>query len=202
MSDLQARFDEEQAKGYRGARIDPNPNSAYSQESDPMTSPRAPRHGSDFVIIDEYADPDSPYFDEVHNRTGLSDAEAEAAGDVTETGTIPAQGTAGTAGANRTLFKAPSDGTATGATFTPTATITGDATNNRTFQVYNKTADHALFTIDTVATKTGGTGYEMTADGSDQTVSQDDVIEVRQTVGGTGVAHGGAEFAVAFDQAD
>lgn len=202
MSDLQARIDAENEKGYRGARIDPNPNSAYSQESDPMTSPRAPRHGSDFVIIDEYADPDNPYIEDIHNRTGLDDADVAAEGLRTVTGTIPAQATAGTAGANKTLGKSPVDGTATGATITPVGTITGHADNNRTFKVYNKTADHPLFTVTTTATKTGGAASALAADGSDQTVSQDDVLEVRQTVAGTGVAHTGASFTVSITAQD
>lgn len=201
MSDLQARFDAEQAKGYRGARIDPNPNSAYSQESDPMTSPRAPRHGTDFVIIDEYADPENPYIDQIHDRTGLDEEALTAAQTQTLTTTLAAQGTAGTAGAAKTLGTANFDGEVDSATITPTATITGDATNNRTFKVYNKTADHALFTVTTTTTQTGGTEYSLAADGSDQTVSSGDVLEVRQSVGGTGVAHGGATVTATITQA-
>lgn len=200
IASTEARIAEEQEKGYRGARVDPNPNSAYSMESDPMTSPGAPRHGTDFLIIDEFADPDSPYFADVHGRLGLDDADVAAARVKTLTKAITAQATAGTAGNAQKIEDAPSDGTVTSAKFTATAAITGDAVNNRTFKVYNKTADHPLYTLTTTATLAAGAETAMAADGADQSVSLGDVIEVRQSVAGTGVAHGGGSVAVVVTQ--
>ncbi len=201
MSALQERFDEEQAKGYRGARVDPNPNSAYSQETDPMTSPRAPRHGETFLHIDEYADPNNPYIDDIHTRAGLSDEDIEAAGQVTITGAIAAHATAGTGQTTVLASKAPADGEVEAATFTPTATITGHADNNRIFTLRNKTKSEDLGSLTTVATKTAATQYTFTLDGT-PVVSQGDVISVIETVAGTGVAHGGAAVSVTFQQTD
>jgi len=192
----EARIAEEQEKGYRGARVDPHPNSAYSMESDPMTSPSAPRHGTNFVIIDEFADPASPYFGDVHGRMGLDDSDVAAAGLQTLTKAAPAQAVAGTAGAAVLMGDAEHDGTVLTAKITPTATIVGDAVNNRTFKVWNKTANHALFTVTTTATKNAGVESDMVADGADQTVSLGDDLEIRQTVAGTGVAHTGVSIKI------
>ncbi len=201
MSTLQERFDEELAKGYRGARVDPNPNSAYSQESDPMTSPRAPRHGSNLLHIDEYADPSNPDIGSIHDRTGLTDAEVEAAGEVTITGAIAAHATAGTGQTTVLDARAPADGVVESARFTPTATITGHADNHRIFTLRNKTKGEDLGSLTTVATKTAATVYTFTLDGT-PVVSEDDQISVIETVAGTGVAHGGAAVSVTFQQDD
>ena len=201
LGDLPERWAEEQTKGYRGARIDPNPNSAYSQETDPMTSPRAERHGSNFVIIDEYVDPDSPYADQVHDRTGLSDADVLAENTHVITAAIPAEATAAATNDTNLDESAPADGTVTAATFTPTATITGHADNNRTFKLRNATTDEDLGTLTTVATKTAATAYNFTLDGT-PTVSQDDDLEVTETVAGTGVAHGGGTVRVTITATD
>lgn len=201
LGDLPERWAEEQAKGYRGARIDPNPNSAYSQETDPMTSPRAARHGSNFVIIDEYVDPDSPYADQVHDRTGLTDEEVEAAGQVTDSVAVAADATGTTGQTTLEPDTAPFDGVLESASFTPTATITGDATNNRTFTVHNVTKNTNLASVTTVATKTAATDYAMTVSGTPE-VSEGDELSVVETVGGTGVAHGGATISLTFQQTD
>jgi hypothetical protein len=201
LGDLPERWAEEQAKGYRGARIDPNPNSAYSQETDPMTSPRAERHGSNFVIIDEYVDPDSPYADQVHDRTGLSDADVLAENTHLIVAAVPAEATASDEPTTTLDETAPADGTVTGATFTPTATITGHADNNRTFTLRNATTDEDLGLVTTVATKTAATAYALTLDGT-PTVSQDDELEVVESVAGTGVAHGGGTFRITVTATD
>lgn len=163
-----------------------------------MTSPGPgdqPRGGYR-IEIDEWADPDNPHADNIHGRVGLTDAEALAANTQVIDGSVPAQAVAGTAGANKTMGKAKFDGTVTTAKLTPVGTITGDATNNRTFKVYNKTKDHPLFTVTTTATKTAATQYSLAADGSNQKVSEGDTIEVRQSIGGTGVAHTGVAFEI------
>lgn len=185
----------EQEKGYRGARIDPNPNSAYSQETDPMTSPRAERHGSNFVIIDEYVDPDSPYAAQVHDRTGLTDAEVLSDNTEVITIVVPAHATAGTGQTTDADETAPFDGTVTSATFTPTATITGHADNNRIFTLRNETKGETLATLTTVATKTIGVAAAMTLDGTPD-VSEGDELSVVETVAGTGVAHAGGTVRV------
>lgn len=41
VSEVQARADEETAQGFSGTKVDPLPNEAYSQETDPTTSPSA-----------------------------------------------------------------------------------------------------------------------------------------------------------------
>lgn len=202
-SSVQAAVDAETAKGYRGARVDFNENSAYSQETDPMTSPGGIRYNQ--INIDEYVDPENPMDTDttpIFGRTGISDP-AEAAFDVqTLTIAAPAQATAATGQTTEAPKEIKSDGTITGATFTPTATIVGDATNNRIFKLRNVTAGHPLFKIDTVATKTGGTSYAMVADGGDQSVSIGDELQVIETTGGTGVAHGGASVVATSTEQD
>ena len=190
-SSLQTEFDADLAKGYRGARVDPNPDSAYSQKTDPMTSPGVIPYNKSQINIDEYADPDNPDTP-VYGRPGITDAELTALDLQTITQAIAAEATAGTGQTTKVGTAVEFDGTVTGATFNPTATITGDATNNRTFKLHNDTAGHPLFTITTTATKTAGVAVAMTADGSDQTVSAGDELSVIETTGGTGIAHGGA----------
>lgn len=201
MTELQERFDAEQAKGYRGATVDPNPNSAYSQETDPMTSPRAPRHGSNFLHIDEFADPNHPDIDEIHGRAGLSDEDIEAAGQVTITDTIPAQADADTVQTTELDDVAPFDGVVEAASFTPAETITGDATNNRVFTLRNVSKGEDLGAVTTVATKTADVAAALTLDGT-PTVSEGDELSVIETVGGTGVAHDGGTISVTFQQTD
>ena len=156
-----------------------------------MTSPRAPRYSQ--INIDEYADPDNP-LQPIYGRPGITDAEEIVLDTQHITSSVTAEATAGTDRTEDLEGQSEFDGAVTGVTFSPTATITGDGTNNRTFKVWNKTADHALFTITTTATHTGGSVTAMVADGSDQTVSVGDEFEVKETHGGTGVAHGGATF--------
>lgn len=201
MTELQERFDAEQAKGYRGATVDPNPNSAYSQETDPMTSPRAPRHGSNFLHIDEFADPNNPEIDNIHGRSGLSEADIEAAGQVSDTITVAADATGTTGQTTVEPDRAPFDGVVEAATLTPTETITGDATNYRTFTLRNVTKGENLGSVTTEATKTGGTAYPLTLDGTPD-VSEGDELSVVETVAGTGVAHAGATVSVTFQQTD
>lgn len=196
---LQEDFDADAAKGYRGARIDPNPNSAYSQETDPMTSPRAARHGTNFVVIDEFADPDNPDIDTYHDRTGLDDAAVEAAGESTDVVVLLADASAATGQTTTADTTADDDGVVTAAVFRPTATITGDADNYRTFTLRNATKDEDLASVTTVATKTAATDYTMTLDGT-PTVSAGDEFEVVETVAGTGVAHGGGTVTVTVQQ--
>lgn len=198
-TELQERFDAELAKGYRGARVDPNPNSAYSQETDPMTSPRAPRHGSNFLHIDEFADPSHPDIADIHGRSGLDAADIEAAGEQTLTDTIPAQAVAATVQTTVLDFAAPSDGVVEAASFTPDATITGDATNNRIFTLRNVTKGEDLGAIDTTTTLTEDVAEALTLDGTPN-VSGGDKLSVIETVGGTGVAHGGGTISVTFQQ--
>lgn len=198
VSSLQDEFDADLARGYRGAKVDPLPNSAYSQESDPMTSPRAPRHGSNFLTIDEYADPDNPDIDTIYGRAGLDDAASDALNTQTITDTVPAHATAGTGATTPLDGAAEFDGSVTAATFNPTSTITGDADNNRIFTLRNATKDEDLASITTVATKTGGAAVAMTLDGSPD-VSAGDEFEVVETVAGTGVAHAGATFVITVE---
>lgn len=204
VSSLQTEIDADQERGYRGAKVDPLPNSAYSQETDPMTSPGSgdqPRGGYR-MQIDEFADPDNPHIADIHGRVGLTDTDVLTALTQHLTGSVDAQATAGTAGANKELGQSQFDGTVTAVSMTPVGTITGDATNNRTFKVYNKTAGHALFTVTTTATKTAGVSSALVADGSNQSVSEGDELEIRQTVGGTGVAHTGVAFTVTIVATD
>lgn len=190
-SSIQAEFDADLARGYRGARVDPNPNSAYSQETDPTTSPGVVPYGQSQINIDEYADPDSP-FQPIYGRQGITDADLPNLDKQTITQALAAEATAGTGRTTEVGTASEFDGTITAATFNPTTTITGDATNNRTFKLHNDTAGHPLFTLTTTATKTGGVAVAMTADGGNQAVSIGDELSIVETVGGTGVAHGGA----------
>jgi hypothetical protein len=203
--EVQDRIDAENAKGYRGARVDPEPNSAYSQETDPMTSPRAARHGTNFMHIDEYADPDNPEYEHIYGRMGLDSEEGqdrvEALGETTDVVVVLADASAATGQSTTGDTTPDDDGLVEAATFRPVATITGHADNHRIFTLRNATKGEDLASITTVATKTADTDYAMTLDGS-PTVSAGDELQVVETVAGTGVAHGGATVTVRMQQTD
>lgn len=100
--------------------------------------------------------------------------------------------------------EAPFDGTVTAVTYTPTATITGVATNNRTIQVVNRGQSGAGSTV--VATLTFGAGtnaaaFDETAvplsgTPANLTVAAGDILEFRSSANGTGLADPGGRVAV------
>lgn len=205
---IETKFDAEQAKGYRGAKIDPEPNSAYSQETDPTTSPRAQRHGTDFVEIDQFADPNNPRIDSIYGTDGLTDA-ALAAQDVqVKTDTAPAEVTASDVDTTPLEgLTAPFDGAITAVRIKTAGATTGHASNFRVFTVRNKTkgVNVAIWSTDSDVdgTLADNTYVSMGVEGSGAgNVSLGDEFELVETVGGTGVAHGLVTVEATFNQTD
>lgn len=202
---IETKMTAEQAKGYRGARVDPEPNSAYSQETDPTTSPRAKRHGTDFVEIDQFADPDNPRIDSIYDTDGL-DAEALAAQDVqVKTDTVPAEATAGTAQTtDLESADAPFDGLVTKVRIKSAAGVTGHATNGRIFTVHNKTKNTTVATWSTLTGAQGSltTAFQDMVLAAGDECSTGDEYSVVETIAGTGVAHTGCTFELTFNQTD
>src|SRR4051812_10669288 len=113
---------------------------------------------------------------------------------------VPAQGTAGTT-QSRVIGECQHGGTVREATLLPEAAVTGNATNFRTFQVVNKGQSGAGSTVvasfATSATPANDlTAYDekamtLSATAANLVVAEGDILAAVETVGGTGVAHGG-----------
>lgn len=113
--------------------------------------------------------------------------------------TVPAAGAAVTQ--DEAIGEVPFDGSVTGASITPEANLTANATNYRTFQIVNKGLDGngttviATFATDTVTTDDLADFDEkaitlsVVADATD--VLQGQILAAVETVAGTGVAHSG-----------
>lgn len=112
--------------------------------------------------------------------------------------TIPAQGTAGTAG-DQTLGEAPFAGTVTAATLVAEAAITGRATDNRKFAIVNKGTDglgtrevaSITFAAGANAAAFDETALTLTATAANLAVAAGDVLAVVETINGSGMTHSG-----------
>ena len=109
----------------------------------------------------------------------------------------PAQGTAGTT-ENFIAGRAPFDGTVASVSIIPDAALVADATNNRTFTLFNRKQDgNGTAVVATLVTNVAGGNWAardekpmtLTAVAADLQFSQGDIFEMVETVGGTGVAH-------------
>jgi hypothetical protein len=117
--------------------------------------------------------------------------------------TIPAQGTAATT-QDTVIGEAPFAGTVTEVSFYPEAAVTAHATNIRTFRVVNKGAAGAGTTV--IASRSTVTSNSMvafdewtvtlSATAADLVVAAGDVLVCDETVGASGVAHGGGVIKV------
>lgn len=115
-------------------------------------------------------------------------------------GDVAAQSTAGTT-QDEVIGEAPFAGTVTGASITPEAAVTADGTDFRTFRVVNKGSDGsgdtvvASFATDTVSDDDlvafDETELTLSATAADLEVAEGDILVADETVGGSGVAHGG-----------
>lgn len=200
---LKTQFDAETAKGYHGAKVDPNPNSAYSQETDPMTSPGViPYYKSQFQI-DEWADPANPEYDNIHHtRAGITVAEAALLRVRTIDGNAPAVAVAINTQTTALDVVSPFDGDFTGATITAVVAITADATNNRKFVLRNETKGRNQYEFTTSTALAAGAAVVMSAvSGANLAVSEEDEFSIVETVNGTGQAHGGVHVIGTINQA-
>lgn len=199
---VQAEFDADLEKGFRGARVDPNPNSAYSQETDPTTSPRAGRLGDSRFLIDEYMDENNPDADKNHTRQGIVDGSPSQVADSTQVvGPQSVVARAAGAGGTTTFTEtAQFDGSAASAKVTLDTALTGDAANNRTLTVRNVTKELDMFALTTTATIAAGTATTIPVNGAatNREVSSGDKFSLVETTAGTGVARsvGTVEFTV------
>lgn len=125
------------------------------------------------------------------------------------TANIPAQGTAATV-QSRALGRAPFAGRITSARIIPEAAVTGNATNFRNFRIVNKgqtgagttlmasfatnaTPANDLVAYDEKAAALSGTE-------ANTLVAAGDILQVDETVGGSGVAHGGYRVEVTLEK--
>lgn len=117
---------------------------------------------------------------------------------------VPAQATAGTAQA-AIVGEAPVAGVVVAASIIPAAAVAANATNFRVFTLFNRGATGVGTT--SVATLTTATVSLVDNDEAAMTLSgtpanlalvANDVLEVAESVGGTGVAHGGYEITVEY----
>lgn len=122
--------------------------------------------------------------------------------------TVAASAAAGTA-QSHTVDIAPFDGTVTAVTFTPDATVTGAATNYRTFTLVNKgQAGAGSTTVASLAFSSGSvvaTGFDETAitlsgTPANLTVAAGDVLAWVETVAGTGLSSPGGVVSVVIDR--
>lgn len=126
---------------------------------------------------------------------------------VTRTITAPAVGTAGN-DASTPAVEAPFDGTVTGVTYVPAATITGAATNNRTVSLVNKGQDGSGTTV--VASLNFGNGTNAAAfdekaitlsvTAADLVVAAGDELAWLSTHIGTGITDPGGRVEVTFSR--
>lgn len=104
------------------------------------------------------------------------------------------------------MGKAPYAGVLASATFTPAVAVAADGTNNRIFTLYNRgqagagTTSMATFTTTTAWVDNVDIAMTLTATAADRVVAAGDILEVVETHGGTGVAHGGAFLDVAISR--
>lgn len=112
--------------------------------------------------------------------------------------TIPAQGTAATT-QDTVIGEVPFAGTVTEVTYIPEADVTAHASNIRNFRVVNKGQSGAGSTVvatRSTVTSNGQTAYDewtvtLSAVAGATTVAAGDVLVLDETVGASGVAHGG-----------
>lgn len=112
---------------------------------------------------------------------------------------VPPQGTAGTAQAT-ILGECAVDGVLSAAEFLPAAAVTFNASNFRTFTLFNRgpkttgTGTTNMGTFDTSAVSLADNvakAFTLSGTPANLAVAKGDVLEVVETIGGTGVAHGG-----------
>lgn len=115
---------------------------------------------------------------------------------------VPAQGTAATV-QDTTIGEAPFAGTVTAVYMDADDAVTFNGTNFRTFQVVNKgqagagtavPASRATSAVSIVADDR--TDFTLSGTPADLVLAAGDVLIVNETVGGTGVAHGGGKVYV------
>lgn len=106
-------------------------------------------------------------------------------------------------GTSTTVLPAvPFAGVVSGARLIPATALTGDGTNNRVFTLKNGATTVA--TLTTTANQVAGTPVSLTlsATAADLVVAAGAYLTLVETVGGTGVAHGGYEFEVTIARTD
>lgn len=116
---------------------------------------------------------------------------------------IPAQGTAGTV-QDTVIGEVPFAGTVTEVTYIPEAAVTAHATNIRTFRVVNTGQAGAGTTVvasRSTVTSNGQAAFDewtvtLSAVAGATTVAAGDVLIFDETVGASGVAHGGGRVKV------
>lgn len=114
----------------------------------------------------------------------------EIRGDQFATCAVPAEATAGSVD-EWPVFLAPYDCTITAASWVPAAAVTGDSTNNFILTVNNLTDGNIVTTAKTYATGTdsvANVAEALTVSGAGATVAAGDVITMKRTKTGTGLA--------------
>lgn len=120
--------------------------------------------------------------------------------------TVPAQATAGTVQAT-IVGEAKDAGTVSEVSILPAAAVAANATNYRTWTLFNRGSTGAgTTTVATMDTSTTGLTDNderlMTLSGTaaNLVVAANDVLELVETVAGTGVAHGGMKAIVSISR--
>lgn len=114
----------------------------------------------------------------------------EMRGDQFASANVPAEGTAGTAD-EWPVFMAPYNCTITAVSWVPAAAVTGVNTNNFALAVNNLTDGHTVTTAKTYASGTNSvanTAEALTVSGAGATVEVGDVITLKRTINGDGLA--------------
>lgn len=118
---------------------------------------------------------------------------------------IVRQATAGTT-QSTILGKAPCAGVLAEIRVTPALALTGDGTNNRIFTLFNRGQAGAgttnMGTLTTTASWTDNVDFTIPLSGTpaNLVVAKNDILELVETVGGTGVAHGGLQLDVTINR--
>lgn len=109
---------------------------------------------------------------------------------------IVRQATAGT-DQSTIMGRAPFAGVLSQAELLPATALTGDPTNNRVFTVFNRgqagAGTTSMAALTTTANQSDNVAFNLTLSGTpaNLVVAQGDILELVETHGGTGVAHGG-----------
>lgn len=190
---LQAEFDADEIKGYRGATVDPYPNSAYSFETDPMTSPGSgDTRGPQRFIIDEFADPNNPYINEIYGRAGIVEDSPQDLANENKVVQKAIVARAVLAVGTSDIGLVPHDGTVSNCKIVLTDAVVAGGANFRVFTVRNKTKGLDAFVLSTTATPIGA-GVEVTVPvngaATNRNASEGDEFVLVETVAGTGQAH-------------
>lgn len=115
------------------------------------------------------------------------------------------QATAGTA-QSTIMGKAEAYSRLTEVKITPAVALTGDPTNNRVIKLFNRGQAGAgtteMATITTTANWTDNVSFTLTLSGTAANLecAPGDILELVETIGGTGVAHGGGQVEVTLQK--